>query len=477
MAVQSRTRATPLHVDPAFATRPPPTRETTTGRVRLRTLVLIRWIAVFGQTVTILFVYFVLGYDLPVVLALVTVGTSAVLNVVITVRYPISKRLGDTEALLYLAYDTLQLAVLLFLTGGLHNPFSVLMLAAVTISATILSLRSTIWLGTLFLICVSILSFFHLPLPWPGGEHELSHLYVFGFWTSLVVGVAFFSIYLLRVAEEGRRMSDALTATQMALAREQHMSAVGGLAAAAAHELGTPLSTMALVAKEMSRELPADSLYSEDLRLLISQSDRCRDILARLTLGPQDESGSPFYRVPLMTLVESAARSHRREGIAIDVKIEPENAPEDPGAADGAAPHKVDQPVVPHSLEIVHGLKNLIENAVDFADSWVSVRAGWSESEVRIEIADDGPGFSHEILGALGEPYVSSRRDSGGMGLGVFIAKTLLERTGAEVEFGNRHEGGARIVITWPRPLLEAEAPERAGEAHDPSDRAEDGRR
>jgi two-component system sensor histidine kinase RegB len=423
-------------------------------------LVLTRWIAVLGQTVTILFVYFVLGYDLPVVPALATVAASAVLNVVVTLRYPASKRLADTEALLYLAYDTLQLAVLLFLTGGLHNPFSVLMLGTVTISATILSVRSTIWLGTLFLICVSILMFFHLPLPWQGGEHELSHIYVFGIWTSLAVGMVFFSVYVLRVAEEGRRMSDALTATQMALAREHRMSAVGGLAAAAAHELGTPLSTLALVAKEMSRELPADSPYSEDLKLLLSQSDRCRDILARLTLSPENESGAPFHRMPLTTLIESAARPHHREGVLVEIGVDPAHTPRRPGST--------------HSLEIVHGIENLIENAVDFADSGVSVVVGWSESQVYVEIADDGPGFSKDILDALGEPYVSTRRDSGGMGLGVFIAKTLLERTGAEVVFGNRRDGGARIAITWPRPLLEEETSERLSESDHLPDRMED---
>ncbi len=470
MAARFRSRATPLDMDPAFSARPPATRETTTGRVRLRTLILTRWIAVCGQTITILSVYFVLGYDLPLVLSLATVGASAVLNVVVTLRFPVSKRLSDTEALLYLAYDTLQLAVLLFLTGGLHNPFSVLMLAAITISATILSIRSTIWLGTLFLICASILMYFHLPLPWPGGGHELSHLYVFGIWTALVVGMVFFSAYIVRVAEEGRRMSDALTATQMALAREQRMSAVGGLAAAAAHELGTPLSTIALVAKEMSRELPAESPYSEDLRVLISQSERCRDILARLTHSPQDESGSPFYRVPLMSMVESAARPHHRDGVGVNIEIDPANAPRRPGATGDKVPDKGGQPTVRHSLEIVHGLENLIENAVDFADSRVSVTVGWTEAEARIEIADDGPGFSYDVLGTLGEPYVSTRRDSGGMGLGVFIAKTLLERTGAEVEFGNRRDGGARIVITWPRPALESEAP-------GPPDRTGDDRR
>lgn len=458
----------------AFVTRFPLTRETAIGRVRLRTLVLTRWIAVFGQTVTILFVYFVLGYDLPVVLALAAVGASAMLNVVVTLRYPASKRLGDTVALLYLAYDTLQLAVLLFLTGGLHNPFSVLMLGTVTISATILSVRSTIWLGTLFLICVSILMFFHLPLPWQGGEHELSHIYVFGIWTSLAVGMVFFSVYVLRVAEEGRRMSDALTATQMALAREHRISALGGLAAAAAHELGTPLSTIALVAKEMSHEFPADSPYSEDSKLLLSQSDRCRDILARLTLSPEDKSGAPFHRMPLTTLIESAARPHHREGVNVEVGVDPAHTPRRSGTTGGEAPDAAAQPMVLHSLEIVHGIENLIENAVDFADSRVSIAVGWSESEAYVEIADDGPGFSKDILGALGEPYVSTRRDSGGMGLGVFIAKTLLERTGAEVAFGNRCDGGARIVITWPRPLLETEASERASEAHDPSDRTED---
>jgi two-component system sensor histidine kinase RegB len=437
-------------------------------------LVLTRWIAVLGQTVTILFVYFVLGYDLPVVPALATVAASAVLNVVVTLRYPASKRLADTEALLYLAYDTLQLAVLLFLTGGLHNPFSVLMLGTVTISATILSVRSTIWLGTLFLICVSILMFFHLPLPWQGGEHELSHIYVFGIWTSLAVGMVFFSVYVLRVAEEGRRMSDALTATQMALAREHRMSAVGGLAAAAAHELGTPLSTLALVAKEMSRELPADSPYSEDLKLLLSQSDRCRDILARLTLSPENESGAPFHRMPLTTLIESAARPHHREGVLVEIGVDPAHTPRRPGSTGGEAPDAAEQPMVPHSLEIVHGIENLIENAVDFADSGVSVVVGWSESQVYVEIADDGPGFSKDILDALGEPYVSTRRDSGGMGLGVFIAKTLLERTGAEVVFGNRRDGGARIAITWPRPLLEEETSERLSESDHLPDRMED---
>ena len=467
MAVQTRAGTMPSGDESASVRAAPSARRIGRGPVRLRTLVLNRWIAVVGQTVSILLVYFGLGYDLPIVPALVTVGASAALNIVVTARYPVSRRLSDTEAARYLAYDTVQLAVLLSLTGGLHNPFSVLMLASVTISATTLSVRSTGWLAALTAICASLLAYVHLPLPWQGGEHHLSHLYVFGIWAALMVTMVFFAAYVLRVAEEGRRMSDALTETQMALAREQHLSAVGGLAAAAAHELGTPLGTIALVAKEMTRELPADSPLAEDLRLITSQSDRCRDILAQLSLGPEHGGGSTLYRLPLVSLVKSAVRPHRREGIEVDVEIDPVNVPQGAGASKG------DQPVVPHSLEIVHGLGNLIENAVDFASSRVSLSVGWSEREVHIEIADDGPGFAHDVLGALGEPYVSTRRGPEGMGLGVFIAKTLLERTGADVGFGNRPGGGARIVINWPRAELEAQNPERAGGSHRP-DRGRD---
>ncbi len=442
------------------------------GRVRLRTLVLARWAAVTGQTITIVFVYFGLGYDLPLVLSLLTVAASVALNILVTMYYPSSTRLSDTQAARYLAYDTLQTAVLLLLNGGLHNPFSVLMLATVTISATILSLRSTVWLGALTLACVSVIVFVHLPLPWSAGEHYLSHLYVFGTWAALVVGMGFFSIYALRVAEEGRRISDALTETQMELAREQSLSALGSLAAAAAHELGTPLGTIALVAKEMSRDLPADSPHREDLKLLIDQSDRCRAILARLTHRSENEGADPFYRLPLIAFIESIAAHHRRDGVIIDVVVDPASEAAGEGATSNTAESGFDQPVVSHRLEIAHGLGNLIQNAVDFANRKVVVTSGWSAAEVRMEITDDGPGFARGILGALGEPYVSTRRDSEGMGLGVFIAKTLLERTGAELEFGNHPDGGARIVITWPRALLEDRNREPAPDMPEPTYRA-----
>ena len=250
-------------------------------------------------------------------------------------------------------------------------------------------------------------------------------------------------------------MSNALMETQMTLAREQRLSAVGGLAAAAAHELGTPLGTIALVAKELSRELPVDGPNAEDLKLLLSQTERCREILTRLTLNSTNGSSPSLHLLPFMTLVEMAARSPRRENIEVTVEHDPDLTEEPGGRRERTEKQASVQPVVPHSLEITHGLKNIIENAMDFARSRVSVKVGWSEHQVVVEITDDGPGFPRDILGALGEPYVSTRRDAGGMGLGVFIAKTLLERTGAEIRFGNRKDGGAKIVIAWPRGLFD----------------------
>jgi two-component system sensor histidine kinase RegB len=421
------------------------------GRVRLRTLVLIRWVAVAGQGIAILVVHVGLGFPLPLAPAFLAVLASALLNVAVVARNPPAKRLSDRESALSLAYDILQLAVLMFLTGGLGNPFSLLMLVPVTISATILSLRSTLGLGGLALVCISALAVFHLPLPWKGGGLTLDPTYVLGIWAALSLGMLFVSAYAWRVAQESRRMMDALAETQMALAREQRLSALGSLAAAAAHELGTPLSTIAVVAKEISRELPRDSALSDDVELLSSQATRCREILKRLSAEPGEGGATPFDQLPLGALVEAAAAPHRRGEVEIEI----------------IAPAGI-QPVVARRPELIQGLLNLIENAVDFARRQVRLVVEWDETQIRIEVIDDGPGFPSAIVGLLGEPYVSTRRDAEGMGLGVFIARTLLERTGADLSFSNLRSGGARVALKWPRAALEV-APARAGDT--PRDR------
>lgn len=424
------------------------------GRVRLQTLVLIRWVAIAGQTAAILVVRFGFGFDMQLALVLAVVAASAIVNIFLAARYPSSTRLSDSEAGLYLAFDTLQLAVLLFLTGGVQNPFTILVLVPVTIGATTLSLRSTIWLGAVTLVSLTIISIFHLPLPWEEGGFAISDRYTFGIWAALALSMVFITVYAFRIAAEGRRMSDALTETQMALAREQRLSAVGGLAAAAAHELGTPLGTIALVAKELSRELPEGSPLADDVDLLITQSRRCRDILRELSQRPEggDRGDSPFNRMPLSALVEASAAPHRKEGVELLVGVDPANRT---GATDQDGGTETAQPIVARNPEILHGLGNLIENAVDFAESRVTLLVGWTDHEICIDLEDDGPGFDRGIIGALGEPYVTTRREADGMGLGVFIAKTLLEHTGARVVFSNRGGGGARVAITWPRAILE----------------------
>ncbi len=411
------------------------------GRLRLQTLVLIRWIALAGQATAIVVVGVVLGFDMAFVPALLVVLVSLLLNGVLTLRYSPTTRLSDLQASLYLGYDTLQLAALLYLTGGIQNPFAILMLVPVTVSATILSLRSTVLLGALALTVLTIVTFAHLPLPWPGDGIDLPPLYIAGIWTALVLGMAFIAVYAWRVAAEARRMSDALSETQMALAREQQLSSLGGLAAAAAHELGTPLGTIALIAKEIRREVEDGTALAEDMDLLLRESERCRDILAQLSRDPRRDGDSPFETLSLPALVDSIAAPRQTARVAITVSE--------------SVVLGVDMPFVATLPEIVHGLGNVIENAIDFAGSEVRIAVHAGEHIVSVVVNDDGPGFSHAVLGDLGEPYVSTRRNAGGMGLGVFIAKTLLERTGADIAFRNAPAGGAEVEIRWPRDILE----------------------
>lgn len=426
----------------------PPDRPMTpyelTHPVRLHTLVMLRWVAVSGQAATLLVTYFWLGFDLPIELGFTIVGLLALLNLSTALRQPSSARLTDREAAGSMAFDILQLSGLLFITGGLTNPFALLVLAPVTVAATILSARSTIALCVLSLACLSLLAFFHLPLPWTTRPlFDLPQTYVLGIWAGLWIATIFMATFGWLVAEEARRMRDALAATQMALAREQRLSALGGLAAAAAHELGSPLSTIAVIAKELSREMPPGSEFADDLKLLQSETDRCRSILTQLSARPEADGNAPFNRIGLSTAIESAAAPYRRDPVALVLEA---------ADADGTPPSG-EEPDLPYSPELMHGLGNILQNAIQFARETVEVRLHWDGETVLVEIQDDGPGYPPALLDSLGEPYLSGRTQRDGhMGLGIFIAKTLLGRTGASVEFGNAGEGGgARVTLRWPR--------------------------
>ncbi len=410
------------------------------GRLRLRTLILIRWVAAAGQTITVLAVHFGLGYPLPLPVCLAVIATLVLSNVILTQRGPGRSRLDDRAGVLLLGFDVLQLAALLYFTGGLQNPFSILIIAPVMVSATILSRNSTIALTALAMISISLLAFFRTPLPWSPGALELPIVYILGIWTALAVASVFISTYVWSVSEEARRMSEALAATQTSLLRQQRLSALGGLVAAAAHELGSPLATIAVVAKELSRDVPRNSPIAEDVDLLLSQSDRCREILAGLARAPEPSGPEPFDNLPLRQLLETAAEHYQSDSITMTFRTDP--------AAAG------DEPIVTRSPEILGGLGTLIQNAVQFARGAVTVTSYWDADTIRVTVHDDGPGFPASVLSAIGEPFISSRSDDGEhMGLGIFIAQTLLERVGAILTFGNR--GGAEVVIRWPRLILD----------------------
>jgi len=411
------------------------------ARVSLRILVLIRWIAIVGQLVTLLLVHFVFDFELPILRALAVVGASVLFNIANALVRP--ARITDLDAALYLGFDVLQLSALLYLTGGLQNPFAILILAPVTVAATILSRRSVLGLSMLAVCMISILAVAHEELPWSGQPPVFPFPYVLGVWAALVVSTLFITGYVWNIAGGARRMGEAFNETQLALAREQKVSAVGALAAAAAHELGSPLATIAVIAKELVRELPPDSPHYEDAKLLLSQSERCRTILAELAHRQETDGGSPYAKLPISALVEAAGAPHRREGVRV-IYVTAQ-------ATEG------DEPMVARSPEILHGLGNLIQNAVQFADAEVTVTVSWDASTIGVDIADDGTGFPPEVLARLGEPYISGRSDrTGHMGLGIFIAQTLLERSGARLSFSNLPEGGAHVAIQWRRGNLEA---------------------
>jgi two-component system, sensor histidine kinase RegB len=438
-----------------FAAAPegPETFNATAGLLRLRTLVRLRWLAVFGQSLAVLGVHFILNFPLPLGACLGSIALSAWLNIFLTLRWRSSLRLTPTQAGFLLGYDVIQLALLLFLTGGLENPFAFLFLVPVTVSATSLPLKWTMWLSIIAFLCASILAIYHLPLPWSAtAPLILPKAYIAGMWAAIMCGVVFSSIYARRIAEEARQMSSALTAAELVLAREQRLSALDGLAAAAAHELGTPLATIALVAKELKRELPKKGPHTEDIDLLISQTGRCREILSRLA-NRDTQTDDMYARVKLSVMIEDLVAPIRGPDVTIDITI-----------AGEVTAAQTPEPVFRRNPAIAYGLGNLLENAVDFAEKKVNIAAQWSASKVSLLISDDGPGFDQAIFDRLGDPFVTTRPGYGvdsesergrheGMGLGFFIAKTLLERSGATVSLANRPlpEHGAIIQLSWPR--------------------------
>lgn len=426
--------------------------------VHLRTLIVLRWMAIAGQisAITVAWQYFELRFDLvPCVLA---VGASVAANLSAIFVYPENKRLSEGELLAMLLFDISQLSVLLYLTGGLHNPFALMILAPVTISATALQMRSILALGAVAIAMITFVAVFHMDLRTADGQLiRMPQIFVFGFWFAITIGIVFEAIYARRVTSEIHSMSDALLATQMALSREQKLTDLGGVVAAAAHELGTPLATIKLASAELMEELQDRPDLREDAELIRAQADRCRDILR--SMGQAGKNDLHLRFAPVGALVREAADPHADRGKEVLIAL-------NPGPDDSAA-----QPLVERRPEIIHGLRNLIQNAVDFAASTVWIDVTWTRDRIGICIQDDGRGFPPHLLGRIGDPFVRKRSgpedrrarpEYEGMGLGLFIAKTLLERSGAVLTFynasparaariGDAARSGATVELTWPR--------------------------
>lgn len=431
--------------------------------IRLRTLILLRWWAIIGQISALMIARRMYDLNLDVGLCYLVIGVSVVTNLVANFIYPENKRLTERETLSIVFFDLFQLGLLLYITGGLNNPFSILIVGPVIVSASAVSPRSTLYLGLATIAIVSALTQVYLPLRTAEGFIlRVPELFLFGNWVAIVITVIFLGVYARWIVAEMRSMSKALQATQMALSREQKLTDLGGVVAAAAHELGTPLATIKLTSSEMAEDLKDHPDLLEDTILISEQADRCRDILR--SMGRAGKDDILLREAPLTALVEEAANPHTERGKRILFEH---------GIGSGPLPL---QPIVLRRAEVIHGLRNLIQNAVDFADQTVWVESVWGEDWISVRIMDDGPGYPANILGRIGEPFMRPRSQTHdprrpeyeGMGLGLFIAITLLERSGAELTFANGSDSfashashaertGAVVEVVWPRHRLEGD--------------------
>lgn len=439
------------------------------GRVKLRTLTNLRWVAVAGQIAAIGASQRLFDLDIQLGLCAIAIGLSIIANLIFQFVFPVNRRLSEREATLMLAFDTVQLGFLLGVTGGINNPFALLIMAPVTVAATALSLPATLAIGQAAIVILTVIAWFHMPLVNTAGELlELPELFAIGYWIAIVVSIVFIGIYTRRVSMEIQSMSQALLATQMALAREQKLTDLGGVVAAAAHELGTPLATIKLVSAEMLSDLEPGSDLHEDASLIRDQADRCRDILR--SMGRTGKDDLHLRQALLGAVIEEAADPHRERGKTIIIQ----------SGTGMALPEQ--QPMILRRPELIHGLRNLIQNAVDFASSTVWIETCWTDATITVRILDDGTGYPPHLLGRIGDPFLrkgpkperdTRRPEYEGMGLGLFIAKTLLERTGAELNFANGTDpftgiarpgerSGAIVELVWPRGTEGIEAPERS---------------
>ncbi len=403
-----------------------------------KTLVNLRWIAIIGQLFAINFVYFYLELNLPVIETHIIVFIGFITNIVLQFIIR-TNQLKDLSSSLFLAYDLVQLSTLLYLTGGILNPFALLIIIPTIVSSTFLSMGTTIILGTLTIGLLFILKEYHRILPGLDVySFSFSEYYLAGALVSIIIGLVFLSYFGIRFSGETKKRSEALDKLQQVMAKEYELDSLGGQAAAAAHSLGTPLATISVVAKELKKEIGDKSKHSKDLDLLISQAKRCSDILKQISKKEIREDQF-INLIKVEDLLEEIIVSFKETSNKKITLLENDDK------------NKIN---IKRSPEIVYGLRNFIGNAIKFADKEVRIKLLSDKQELILIIDDDGPGFAEDVIKLIGEPYLKSKSkkitDKAGLGLGIFLGKTLLERKKARLTFLNKEDlKGATVKISW----------------------------
>ena len=403
-----------------------------------KTLINLRWIALLGQFISVNFVYFYLNLIFPITLTFLIILIGFTTNLYLQFKIKVSE-LKDFYAASFLLYDLVQLSLLLYLTGGISNPFSILLIIPTIVSSTFLSMGTTIILGIITIACLFLLTIFHYPLP---GIHEGSvtfpKLYLTGYFFAIIIGLIFLSYFGIRFAGVSKRRSEAIRQLQQVIAKEYELESLGGQAAAAAHSLGTPLATISVTASELKKEIGPNKEISKDIDLIVSQTKRCGEILKQISKKKIKED-SFFKKTNLENLLEEILENFRETSSKKIILKTKEDK------------NKVNFKRTP---ELVYGLRNFIGNAVKFSKSFVEVSISSNKNMINVSIADDGPGFPEDVIEILGEPYIKSKSlqvaSNSGTGLGTFLGKTLLERELAKLSFlKNNSFGGASVNISW----------------------------
>jgi two-component system sensor histidine kinase RegB len=402
-----------------------------------KTLVILRYIAIFGQFIAINLVYNYLNLDFPIIESHIIIFIGLLTNLYLQFKFK-HNQLKDFYASLFLIYDLLQLSILLYLTGGILNPFSFLLIIPAIVSSTFLSTGTTIILGGTTSILLFLLTYFYLPLPGLEMEFSFSSFYKSGILIGILIGLIFLSYFGIRFARESAKISKALNKLQQVMAKEYELESLGGQAAAAAHSLGTPLATISVVATELKKEIGDNKNYSKDIDLLISQTERCSQILKKIS-KKQIKEDQFISSIKLENLLDEIINSFQ-ETSSKKISLISDNDK-----------NKIN---TQRSPEIIYGLRNFIGNAVKFSKSKVNVILKSDEKNIEIIINDDGPGFPEDIKTILGEPYIKSKSEevnlNSGLGLGTFLGKTLLERQFANLFFSqDKKLGGASVIISW----------------------------